>query len=251
MLPWLTPTLQDDARQERVAQLREVSLSQLVRDDVLDRILNGTLVPGQRINEPDVAKRLQVSRVPVREALRELVSSGLVVARKHSGVFVRELDATEVRELYALRALLDGYAGRCVAQLTSRPRARLVTLLDEPIEAMNEAAHALDVQRYYRENLRFHWTIVDGAGNTELANSYRGVVQKLHLARLKNLSHDSGMRRSIAEHQAITQALRDGDHALSERLMVAHVDDAFDRLAPAQATRKPRAAPPSKKETHP
>jgi len=196
-----------------------------------------------------VAKRLQVSRVPVREALRELVSSGLVVARKHSGVFVRELDATEVRELYALRALLDGYAGRCLAQLPARPRARLVGLLDDSIAVMNEAAQAHDVQRYYQENLRFHWTIVEGAGNAQLADSYRGVVQKLHLARLKNLSHDSGMRRSIAEHQAITQALRAADSALSERLMVAHVDDAYGRLAPAQSTTKPRAAPKTKKET--
>ena len=68
---------------------------------------------------------------------------------------------------------------------------------------MNAAVAAHDVQRYYRENLRFHWAIVEAAGNQALADTYRGVVQKLHLSRLKNLSQDMGMRASIAEHATI------------------------------------------------
>ncbi|UUZ67190.1 winged helix-turn-helix domain-containing protein [Polaromonas sp. P2-4] len=82
MLPWLTESSVD-----RFSDVRDTTLAKLVRDDMLGLILKGVLAPGQRINEPDVANRLQVSRVPVREALRELESSGLVVARKHSGRF--------------------------------------------------------------------------------------------------------------------------------------------------------------------
>src|SRR5688572_7345594 len=96
-LPWLT-----ESPAGHLHTVRDISLSKLVRDDMLALILKGVLVPGQRINEPDVASRLQVSRVPVREALRELESSGLVISRKHAGVFVRQLDATEVRDLYQM-----------------------------------------------------------------------------------------------------------------------------------------------------
>ena len=112
MFPWPT----EDAS-ELIAGVRDISLAKLVRDDMLAMILRGDLQPGQRINEPDVAARLGISRVPVREALRELESTGLVVARKNAGVFVREPNAEEVRDLYEMRGVLDGFAGRRAARL--------------------------------------------------------------------------------------------------------------------------------------
>lgn len=225
MLPWLT-----ESPAGHFDTVRDIPLSKLVRDDMLALILKGVLVPGQRISEPDVASRLQVSRVPVREALRELESSGLVISRKHSGVFVRQLDAAEVRDLYQMRGLLDGFAGRCAARLPQEQRQKLLTLLDASVNAMLQAAAQHEVQRYYSENLRFHWAIVEAAGNQQLSETYRGIVQKLHLSRLKNLSQDVGMKASIAEHVEIVQALRDADAERCEALMSHHVGDAYQRL---------------------
>ena len=98
MLPWLS-----DPPSDHLSTVRDIPLAKLVRDDMLAMILRGELQTGQRINEPDIAARLGISRVPVREALRELESTGLVVARKHAGVFVRAPDAEEVRDLYEMR----------------------------------------------------------------------------------------------------------------------------------------------------
>lgn len=229
MLPWLAET-----SAARLSDVRDTSLSTLVRDDMLALILKGVLAPGQRINEPDVASRLQVSRVPVREALRELESSGLVISRKHSGVFVRQLDAAEIRDLYQMRGLLDGFAGRCAAGLPAEQREALVVLLDASVDAMRLAASQQDVQRYYAENLRFHWAIVESAGNRQLSDSYRGIVQKLHLSRLKNLAQDVGMQASIAEHVDIVQALRNADAPRCEALMAHHVGDAYERMLDAE-----------------
>lgn len=226
MLPWLSEPPADP-----LSAVRDIPLAKLVRDDMLAMILSGELPAGQRINEPDIAARLGVSRVPVREALRELESTGLVVARKHAGVFVRAPDAAELRDLYEMRGLLDGFAGRRAARLADAARIALADALDASIADMNAAFAARDVQRYYRENLNFHWAIVAAAGNHALADTYRGVVQKLHLSRLKNLSQDMGMRASIAEHVAIARALRDGDVARCERLMARHVGDAYIRLS--------------------
>ncbi|MEJ8856537.1 GntR family transcriptional regulator [Variovorax robiniae] len=225
MMPWLSAPAAD-----HLSTVRDIPLAKLVRDDMLAMILRGELQPGQRINEPDVAARLGISRVPVREALRELESTGLVVARKHAGVFVREPDEEEVRELYEMRGLLDGYAGRRAARLETAARIALADALDASIVVMNEAFAAHDVQRYYRENLHFHWAIVEAAGNHALAATYQGIVQKLHLSRLKNLSQDTGMRASIADHTKIARALRKGDIARCEELMARHVGDAYDRL---------------------
>lgn len=241
MLPWLTESSAD-----RFNDVRDTSLAKLVRDDMLALILKGVLTPGQRINEPDVAARLGVSRVPVREALRELESSGLVVARKHSGVFVRQLDAPEIRDLYEMRGLLDGFAGRQAAQLPAPQKAALLAVLDDSVEAMKDAASRHEVQRYYGENLRFHWAIVEAAGNRSLTETYRSIVQKLHLSRLKNLSHDVGMQASIAEHVEIVQAVRDGDPQRCETLMAHHVGDAYERLldgGPVKPAATPAAIP--------
>jgi len=225
MLPWTAPAAAD-----RLSDVRDTSLAKLVRDDVLELILQGALLPGQRINEPDIAARLKVSRVPVREALRELESSGLVVSRKNAGVFVRRLEAADVRELYELREMLDGYAASRVAALPGTRRLPLARQLEAAIATMNQAVDRGDAQAYYAENLKFHWAIVEAVGNQQLLASYRGVIQRLHVARLTNLSGDAGRRISIAEHVQIARALRQGDALASERLARTHVTDAHARL---------------------
>lgn len=231
MLPWASPAEIDQAL---AAQVRATSLGKLVRDDVLGMILRGEIKAGERINEPDVASRLGVSRVPVREALRELESSGLVEARKHSGVFVRVLGAGEVRGLYELRALLDGFAGRRSAQLAAADRVRLASALDDSVGRMEDAARTPNVSAYYSENLRFHWIMVEAAGNAALADTYRNIVQKLHLSRLTNLSQGMGMAVSVAEHREIAAAVRAGDAARCEQIVADHVERAYQRLAATQ-----------------
>jgi DNA-binding GntR family transcriptional regulator len=225
MLPWL---INNPA--SLMTGVRETSLGKLVRDEMLTQILRGDLEPGQRINEPDVAARLRVSRVPVREALRELESSGLVEARKHSGVFVRVLDRKDVADLYALRSVLDGHAGRRVAQLDNASRRGLIKQLTRLVREMKGHARRHAIQAYYMTNLSFHWTIVEAANNQQLALVYRGIVQQLHLSRLKNLSQDFGMQVSSLEHEQIVSALSEGDADRCQRLQELHVTASHVRL---------------------
>jgi DNA-binding GntR family transcriptional regulator len=229
MLPWNSSSATAD--QALAATVRATSLGKLVRDDVLGMILRGEIKAGERINEPDIAARLNVSRVPVREALRELESSGLEEARKHAGVFVRKLGADEIRGLYELRALLDGFAGRRAAQLPDAERMRLADALDASIGRMELALEPSNVSAYYSENLRFHWLMVEAAGNPALSETYRHIVQKLHLSRLTNLSQGMGLAASVADHRQIAAALRSGDAAATEQLLAKHVEQAHRRLA--------------------
>jgi DNA-binding GntR family transcriptional regulator len=223
--PWIA-----DRPAAPVAAVRGLSLAKVVRDDVLGLILSGELAPGSRINEPDVAERLGVSRVPVREALRELEATGLVVSRKNVGVFVREFSPKEVADLYELRAVLDGHAGLRAGALAAAPRRALSRTLESATAAMRKAARRHDLAAYYAENLRFHWVIVEAAGNEKLSDAYLGIVRQLHLWRLKNLSRPVGMAASIAEHEAIAKAVRDGDPARAGRLLAEHVGAARKRL---------------------
>jgi DNA-binding GntR family transcriptional regulator len=225
MLPW--PANDSSAL---FSGVRDTSLGKLVRDEMLGLILRGELAPGQRINEPDVAARLRVSRVPVREALRELESSGLVAARKHSGVFVRVLDPKEVADLYELRLALDGYAGHRAARLGDAKRRALVRKLGASMREMKANARKHNVQSYYASNLAFHWDIVAASENEQLILAYRRLVQQLHLSRLKNLSRDVGMQASMVEHEEIVTALAEGNAERCRSLQESHVSAAYDRL---------------------
>jgi DNA-binding GntR family transcriptional regulator len=225
MLPWINADSSD-----RLKTMRDTSLAKLVREDLLEHILNGDIKPGDRISEPDVANRLQVSRVPVREALRELESSGLVVSRKHAGVFVRAIEAKEVQDLYEIRSLLDSLAGAKAAHLPAAPRQALAHALEASIAVMQAAQKQAHLAAYYSENLHFHWLIVQAAHNEQLSHTYQEVVQKLHLARLQSLSHVAGMKTSIAEHRDLMAALRARDPDRAEASMRRHLLNQLDVL---------------------
>lgn len=230
-MEWLNSQLGQGAFEE----IKNTSLGKLVRDHLLGQILSGQLSPGQALREPDLVEQMKVSRVPVREALRELESMGLVVSRKHSGVYIRELSETEVHDLYQFRALMDNHAGQQVALLPQARRMALVEKLEVCVAAMDGAIEDGNVQAYYNANLNFHWLFIEFAGNQEIAKSYREVIQKLHLARVKNLSSEAHRRKSNAEHKEIVRALRDanaiGGASHCAQLLSHHVINAHGRLA--------------------
>jgi DNA-binding GntR family transcriptional regulator len=210
--------------------IRDVSMGELIKQEVLASILRGELKPGDRINEPDVALRLGVSRVPVREALKALESTGLVVSKKHSGVFVRFIDEREITELYQLRASMDALAGRLlVRRLSQMPKAKQgIALLAELENSIRRMEH-MQGQAYYHENLKFHWLIVEGSANKSAADIYQQIVQKLHISRLDNLANEQSRLESSKEHMKILKAIRAGDELQVSQVLQAHVEKARKR----------------------
>ncbi len=223
IMPWSKPA----ASESILSHVRDIPLRNIIRDEVLAAILRGEFRPGDRIPEPLIAGRLGVSRVPVREALRELEAMGLLESRKHAGMVVRQLYARETAELYELRSVLDAYAGR-IAGASADPA--LVALLELRLAAMEAAAQRKDVMAYYEANVHFHWDIMQASGNSQIIAIYQGAVQKLHLARLRNLSTDVGILNSLSEHHAMVEAIRSGQAELCAQLMANHVKAAGKRL---------------------
>lgn len=229
VMPWSPKSTRTTVRARKTETLPAQPLARQVREALLQSIVAGEFAPGDRITEPELAERLKVSRVPVREAMRELESAGLLESRKHTGVFVRKLSAAETRDLYELRALLEGHCARVAA---GRRDEALVEHLAVILEGMERAASLQDLAGYYNGNLAFHWAIVQAAGNDQMAETYQGLVQKLHLARLTNLSTTSGIKRSQREHLALLRALRQGRADDAWQLASEHVLAAGRRASP-------------------
>jgi DNA-binding GntR family transcriptional regulator len=208
-------------------QLRSAPLAGVLAEELERMIMAGEIKPGERVNEQQLAQRFNVSRGPVREAVRALEGGGLVEASPNRGAFVRRLSVDEVRELYDIRAALFGLAGKLMAErATPDEIARLETALGE----MELAAEARDFDAYYPLNLAFHEMIVDGSGNRTLAGQYRAFVKTLNLFRARSLVQGGGLAVSNREHREMVAAIAARDPTWAHEAHWRHVASAKDRL---------------------
>jgi phosphonate utilization transcriptional regulator len=216
-----------------IALLQTNSLSMLVQRELERRILAGELGVGAKLNEATIADMLGVSRGPVREAFRSLEESGLVRLEKNRGVFVRQVSVEEADEIYELRAALDEFAGRRVAQ---RAAAADVGDLRALLERMDYAAAQDELDAYYRANLQFHDRLVELAGNAKLLATYRRLVNELHLYRRASLAQAGALPVSTREHHDIVDKIAAGHAAAAGRALYDHVMGSRERMHNAQGS---------------
>jgi DNA-binding GntR family transcriptional regulator len=200
--------------------VRTQSLTTLVQRELERAILAGDIKPGERINEQHIAQRLQVSRGPVREALRGLERAGLVEAQVNRGVYVREVSVEQALEIYEMRGLITGFAcARLAAASTAEQRAELGAM----VKRMEGAAAAGDQALYYDINLAFHDRLMQFAGNGRAKAMYDALVKESHLCRRRSLFSPRNMGESNAEHAAILDAIRRGDADAARRVGEEHI----------------------------
>ena len=202
---------------------RRASGAHLVYAELRRRILDLELRPGQRLYEPELSAALNVSRTPLREALRLLLAEDLIDQLPTGGMVVRPLSATDIEELYGVRAALEGLvtaeaarrlddAGADALRGLVARNERLVDLADDAMRAGHE----------------FHLGIAEIAGHAWASRLHRQIDG--HMMRYRAFTNRSPERRTaaLAEHQAILAALlaRDAEHARA--LAETHVLHARD-----------------------
>lgn len=218
-----------------IAVLQTHSLPGLVQREIERMILAGELAAGAKLNEVAIAELLGVSRGPVREAFRALEESGLVRLEKNRGVFVRQIAVEEADEIYELRAVLDDFAGRRVAQ---RAQPADVKGLRGLVDRMDRAVTRDDVDGYHAANLEFHDTLVGLAGNGKLLATYRKLVNELNLYRRATLAQDGALPVSVREHHDILDKIAAGQAAAAGRALFDHAMGSRERMH--RATKPPR-----------
>jgi DNA-binding GntR family transcriptional regulator len=200
--------------------VRTRSLASLVAQEIERLILSGALAAGERLNEQALAARLGVSRGPVREAVRGLERTGLVVAVRNQGSFVRQVSAEEALEIYDLRAALTGLA--CARLAEAATPAQLAALRDL-VRRMEEARRAGEARAYYAANLDFHAALLGFGAGPRARRLYEELGNELHLFRRRALVQPENMRESNAEHAAIVKAIAAGDGPAARAAGEAHI----------------------------
>lgn len=187
---------------------------------LLDEISCGELLPGARLRETELAERLGVSRTPVREAIRQMEADGLVVHVPRQGATIRELDYSEVMELYEMRAVLEGTAARLAARAASGIE------LDELAALNDELAAAPGPTEAYQLNRQFHMTLLDAAKNRYLIKSVNALQKTLLILGPTTLLEPARAQQAVAEHRDLLVALKNRDGVQSEALMRTHIEAA-------------------------
>jgi DNA-binding GntR family transcriptional regulator len=216
--------------------------SQHLRDAIEDLIATGHFRPGDHLDETELATRFQVSRTPVREALIQLASMGLVVIRPRRGAVVAEIAPQQLVEMFEVMAELEAMCGRLAARrMTPEDQATLL--------AAHEACHAAcvagDADDYYYKNEQFHDAIYAGSRNTFLAEQARTLHRRLRPYRRLQLRVRNRLATSYAEHDSVVKALLAGDGDLAANLLRQHVIVQGQRFADLIASLSelgPRAA---------
>ncbi|MEH0639627.1 GntR family transcriptional regulator [Streptomyces bottropensis] len=210
------------ANSERASEPKNGSMQARVIAEMRFRIIRGDMEPGAPLSELALAEEFGVSRTPVREALKQLQTEGLVEIRPRVGTFVTTPSRREITELFTMKELLEGAAARLLAR---RGRVAEIDLLERNLREADEAVKRDNRERYAELVQDFHDLLIAGADNSKLEAHYRMLMNQLAYPRLVNtsLSRPGRALQSDREHHLVLELILDKDGDSAEQVMREHV----------------------------
>ena len=201
-------------------------------------IINSLLRTGERLNVEELAAKLGVSLTPVRGAIQQLATEGLVEIRPRSGTFVASLTLQDVDETFKIRCALELLAARdAISKFTDKDVHRLkevLRALRKPVRNDQDGA------AHDKYNSELHETIVHASGNRRLQEMYEGLNAHLRIARIHGRHGDwvARLHEEQTEHEAIVDAIEKRDAAALERSLMHHIYRAKDDMIKALSQRE-------------
>ncbi|MBX3605521.1 MAG: GntR family transcriptional regulator [Piscinibacter sp.] len=200
--------------------LRPASLHEEVASRLRHMIFERQLAPGQWIDELALARDWQISRTPLREALKVLAAEGLVVPVPRQGSKVAEMSEDDADQLLPVMALLEG---RCAYEAVRRASEADIRRLKQLHEQLERHAATHNVDGYYQANHEFHSTVQALAGNRWLDRATGDLRRFVRLLRGRQLNWPGRIEASINEHRVLLDAIVQRDAARAERVMHDHL----------------------------
>ena len=197
------------------------TLAEELRLQLADDIVRGALEPGSLLDESDIARRFNVSRTPVREALRQLVASGLVNARAHRSAVVARPTIGQLNSMFEAMAELESLCAGLAAERMAVVQRRELEALHERLRIMSYDGNP---QLFHEVNEAFHNAIYAGSQNSyvaEMTLATRVRVQPFRRAQFRNLGR---LAKSYAEHDRVVVAIMRGDKVGATNAMRDHIE---------------------------
>lgn len=211
-----------------LSPVEQPSTASMVADRIREAIASGDIPPGSQLGEVDYAAQLGVSRGPLREGLQRLTQEGLLVSRRNRGLFVIEMSPENVSDIYLAREAVERAAARSIHH---KDPAAAGDALAVVIEVMASAEAEGDIRSVSRADGTFHRVLVDLAQSPRLARIHRTLLTETRMC-IHAMEHTYEFDdQRVQEHGEIAASFHAGDPELTDRLLVAHMRDALDRLS--------------------
>lgn len=218
-------------------QGRALSSSEQVVETILQRLLSGLFVPGQRLVEVELASQCGVSRGSVREAFKRLSAQGIITLSPHRGACIRQLSRQEIIDILQIQAVLAGLGAGLAAQRIDQGdyRKQLSTVL-AGFEVFRDNPAGLD---YHKQRQQFYETMTEISGNRELMIWLPNI--QVHLVRVQFHAVMSARfrQRHFRDYQAVGEAILSGDSRKAERLTRRHIERVIEEVAKLPETSIP------------
>jgi DNA-binding GntR family transcriptional regulator len=219
-------------------RLVQNSLHQEVAATLREQIFSGVFAPGSFLDEVVLCERLQISRTPLREALKVLTAEGLLRHEPRRGCFINEVTEQDLDDIFPVIALLEG---RCAYEAARHATDADLAALAKLHERLNSQAKAGRIQDYYETNFAIHEAIITLANNRWLAQAIADLRKILKLSRLKSLGAPGRLAQSLSEHMTVFAAIQSRDSDGAEAAMRTHLTrqrEALRELSRSQRSTK-------------
>lgn len=204
----------------RPSTANRYSLSQQVRNYILNKVANGELAPGDKVIEARIAEELHVSTIPVREAIRELAAIRVLDYWVHRGARVREVTVSETVDALHIKGVLEALAAR----LSGTKLQNCFTRLREYSRQIQEAAFRQDWVDYQNQNQLFHRLIVEASGNTILLSLWDSLAFEVRTRFIMDFLRIVDPSELAMEHEKILQAIEASDAMEVAELLSSHAN---------------------------
>lgn len=207
--------------------LKIKSMADQIADHIQGTILEGQILPGDRLKENTVAKQLKVSRTPTREAFRILASQGLVEITSNRGVRVTLLTRADLADLFEMRLILERHCLRkFIGEATTAEIDDLKVLLQKMANAVADDARSA----YLQHSFDFHFYYIDKCRNKRLISVFSILRNNIRCAQIFYLRKTKARKESVEEHRAILRAIKAGDADNAETALSKHLENSFARM---------------------
>ncbi|MEA1964291.1 MAG: GntR family transcriptional regulator [Candidatus Aerophobetes bacterium] len=192
-----------------------------------DAILKGKIKSGTRLIERELAEKFKVSRLPIREAIRELQAAGLVKIISRKGAVVSQISLKEIKEIYAVKCLIESFAAGEAAKRVTKGEIKELKML---IDKMSSQIKKNNSHKYTEIAEKFHYIINKASGNSKLYEIYKRLNNQVLWHKINYLSSPGRVERSFEGHKKILEALINKDTKQAESLMKKHIKDSEKAL---------------------
>jgi DNA-binding GntR family transcriptional regulator len=199
------------------------SLAEEVAATLRQDILNGSLAPGERLIEVNLANVLGVSRGPIREGVRLLLAEGLLTQGPNGGVIVPSITESRARDIYGLRKAIETRAIHLLGLCDPKPR---LDALQEGQERLENFCARGDYARVADEDIDFHKALCHLSGNERLVRVFEGFVPTIRLFFAFDERAYGSVQEVVAEHRAVLESLQAGDFTRASELLRSHIEHA-------------------------